>query len=48
MELCATIDGSSHTDDLFFLFYLLHLSFMNDCKGLVPVFTRVLSSISCL
>ena len=49
MELCATIDGSSHINDLFFLlhdfstFYINHnLPFTNDNKG------RVLSSISCL
>ena len=54
MELRATIDGSSHTDDLFFLLYLLHdllfsflpfTSIMNDGEGLVPLFT---SSILCL
>ena len=28
--------------------YLLHLAFMNDNEGLVTLFTRVFSSISCL
>ena len=55
----AMIDGSSHINDIFeffstltfsFLpFYINHnLPFMNDNKGFVPLFTRVLSSISCL
>ena len=61
MELHATIDGSSHINDIFFFstfymtyffsstFYINHnLPFMNDDEGFVPLFTRVLSSISCL
>ena len=77
MELRATIDGSSHADDLLFFlllmvrvmlmtcffffstfymayfffstFYINHnLPFMNDGEGLVPLFTRVLSSTPCL
>ena len=58
MELHATIDGSSHifffstfymTYFFFSTFYINHnLPFMNDDEGFVPLFTRVLSSISCL
>ena len=56
MELHAMTDD---TNGLFFLFYMIYfffstfyinhnLPFMNDDEGFVPLFTRVLSSISCL
>ena len=49
MKLHAMTDD---TNDLFFFFstfYINHnLPFMNDDEGFVPLFTKVLSSISCL
>ena len=45
----ATIDGTSTFYMTYFFLFIDHnLPFMNEDEGFVPLFTRVLKSISCL